>query len=477
MNYDSVNRNSVNHDSLLIQKGDELNMFIGREKDLRKLTQIYDSNKFEFGIIHGRRRIGKTTLLKESIKSRKSIYFLAQQANEKTNLELFSKVYTQSKQMGNLIFASFNDFFEALFQEDNTIFIIDEFSYLTSTSPSIESILQGYIDNKKYISNIKLIISGSEIGMFDNLFSHSKPLFNRQTFQMQIKECDYYESSLYYENFSNEDKLKAYAIFGGLPYYLSQIDDQLSLKQNICNLIIDPNAQFSDEIKLILNSELRSIEEYQSILQAVHSGSTKLSQIDTKSHIEQTSKTIKYLNKLIQLELIEKEFCFQENQNSKKFLYRIANNFIAFYYRFIWPNEHSRYLMDNDAFYEYYISSHLDHYVSLRFEQMCQQFLKRCFNKRNNAIMVDMGRYWYNDPIEKKEVEIDVCVKTTDHLYVYECKWTNSKIDRSIMETLKYKGKSIFASQYGSFSRSGFDHSISTMSYDLISIDDMFKIK
>ncbi|MDD3123851.1 MAG: ATP-binding protein [Candidatus Izemoplasmatales bacterium] len=151
--------------------------FLGREKELRLLENIYASDTFEFGIIHGRRRVGKTTLIKHSIKEKKAVYLLAQQANVKMNLEIFSNIYGTYKGFGQMIYGSFEELFKAIFEEKNLIVVIDEFTYLTEVDPSFESMLQGLIDSHKDNSTIKLIISGSEIGMFENIFSHSRPLF------------------------------------------------------------------------------------------------------------------------------------------------------------------------------------------------------------------------------------------------------------------------------------------------------------
>ena len=451
-------------------------MFIGREKEIQYMNRIFDKQNFEFGIVHGRRRVGKTTLLKEAIKGRKALYFLAQQANSKMNLELFSKLYGQYKEVGNIIYASFYELFKAIFEEDNLIVIIDEFTYLTEVDHSFESVLQGLIDSQKDTSTIKLVISGSEVGMFENLFSHSKPLFNRHTFNLHLKECDYYESSLYYPSFSNEDKIRAYAVFGGLPFYLGQINDQTSIEDNICNLIVAENARFASEVQMLLTTELRNIQEYQSILQAIHSGSTKLSEIDSKSLIVDTAKTSKYVNKLIQLEIIEKEHRFMDSPNSKKHLYRIKNNFIAFYYRFMWKNSSSRIMMDPMDFYETFIKNDLDDYVSIRFEKMCEQYLLRTFKKHHGKPLIQVGRYWFNDRSLRKDIEIDSCVQTKEGIHVYECKWTKEKVTSSVMEELKIKGKELNAISYGAFSKNGFTESIINKGFDLISINDMFNM-
>jgi hypothetical protein len=450
-------------------------MFIGREKELKMLSDYYDSNTFEFGVIHGRRRVGKTTLLKESIKGRKSLYLLAQQANAKTNLDLFSKRYGELLGVGQITYDSFRNFFEAIFKEDQLIVILDEFSYLTEVDASIESVLQGLIDTYKEMSSIKFIISGSEIGMFKNHFSVSKPLFNRQTFSYHLKECDYFESSLYYRKFKAEDKVRAYAVFGGLPYYLTQIDDGLSIEENIKRLITDENSRFSNEVNMLLHTELRSIQEYQSVLQAIHSGSTKLSEIDSKSRIQNTAKTSKYVKKLIELEIIEKEIKFLEKPNSKNHLYRIKNNFIAFHYYFVWKNQAARVLMDSDDFYDAFIKDDLDQFVSLRFEKIGEQFLIRHYKSRNDEPIMNIGRYWYNDRHTKTDVEIDLCVQTKRHIHIYECKWTNGIVGQAIMNELIEKGKYLDADTYGAFSKNGYHDYILDKGYDLVTVEDLYK--
>lgn len=450
-------------------------MFLGREKELAMLENIYRSKKFEFGVIHGRRRVGKTTLLKESIAGKRSLYLLAQQANAKTNLDLFSKSYGGLIGAGQITYSSFHDFFDVLFKENDLIVVLDEFTYLTDVDSSIESVLQGLIDKYKDVSTIKFIVSGSEIGMYENLFSVSKPLFNRQTFEYHLKECDYLESSLYYPSFSSIDKIRAYAVFGGLPYYLAQIDDQITLEQNIKKLITNENARFSNEVSMLLHSELRSIQEYQSVLQAIHSGSTKLSEIDSKSSIQDTAKTSKYVKKLLELEIIEKEYKFLENPSSKSHLFRIKNNFIAFHYHFIWKNQASRILMSEDDYYETFIQGELDHFVSLRFEKISEQYLKRYYKQRNQEPVINMGRYWYNNRKTNTDIEIDLCVKTKNHIHIYECKWTNNIIGQSIIDKLIKKGEYIGATKFGAFSLNGFHDYVVGKNFDLITVEDFFE--
>lgn len=449
-------------------------MFLGREKELHLLKENFEKSSFVFGVIHGRRRVGKTTLLKESIHGYRSLYLLAQQANIKTNLDLFNKRYGELLGNINIKYDSFYELFEAIFKEKNLIVIIDEFSYLTEVDSSIESILQGLIDTYKDQSQIKLIISGSEIGMFENHFSVSKPLFNRQTFSYHLKECDYLESSLYYPSWTPEDKVRAYAVFGGLPYYLAQIDDTKTLEDNIKYLITKESAIFSNEVTMLLHTELRNVQEYQSVLQAIHSGSTKLFEIDSKSRILDTAKTSKYVNKLIQLEIIEKEFKFFDTPNSKNHLFRIKSNFVAFHYHFIWKNQASRALMTYDDFYDTFIKDELDLYVSRRFEKIAEQYLIKNYKMIHGEPIIQIGRYWHNDRRLKKDIEIDICVQTKNHIHIYECKWTNKVIQKQTMDDLIIKGTFLQATKYGAFFKHGFDKMLLEMDYDFIDTKALF---
>lgn len=449
-------------------------MFLGREKELNLLKENFEKSSFVFGVIHGRRRVGKTTLLKESIHGYRSLYLLAQQANIKSNLDLFNKRYGELLGNINIKYDSFYELFEAIFKEKHLIVVIDEFSYLTEVDSSIESILQGLIDTYKDQSQIKLIISGSEIGMFENHFSVNKPLFNRQTFSYHLKECDYLESSLYYPRWTPEDKVRAYAVFGGLPYYLAQIDDTKTLEDNIKYLITKESAIFSNEVTMLLHTELRNVQEYQSVLQAIHSGSTKLSEIDSKSRILDTSKTSKYVNKLIQLEIIEKEFKFFDTPNSKNHLFRIKSNFVAFHYHFIWKNQASRALMSYDDFFDTFIKDELDLYVSRRFEKIVEQYLIKNYKTIHGEPIIQIGRYWYNDRRLKKDIEIDVCVQTKNHIHIYECKWTSNVIQKQTMDELIKKWTHLKASKYGAFSKLGYDEDLLEMGYDFIDAKALF---
>ena len=216
-------------------------MFIGREKELSTLNQKIDSDKFEFGIVYGRRRIGKTELLKKVVVKHKAIYYVANEMGLDYNFKQISGVVAKYFDE-HFTFESLEALFKYLVQKSKTqriVIIIDEFTYLIKTNPEIMSILQNIIDHLLIDSRLKLIISGSHVGMIEDALAYQKPLYGRATFKMKIEAFDYYDAAKFYPKVSNEDKVRLYSIFGGVPFYNSKIDDNRSVEDNIKTLIIE----------------------------------------------------------------------------------------------------------------------------------------------------------------------------------------------------------------------------------------------
>lgn len=449
----------------------EVLVFIGREKELKILENKIDSNQFEFGIVYGRRRIGKTRLLQEIVKKHNAIYYVANEMGLAYNL----------KQLSNAVANYFNEPFtfdnlESLFEylanksnNETIILIIDEFTYLMSTNNEIQSILQNIIDNRILDSKIKLILSGSHVGMVEDAISYKKPLYGRSTFRMKIEPFDYYDAAKFYPNVSQEDKVRLYSVFGGVPFYTNKIDDSKSVKENIISLIIDDGAIFEDEISFFLSQEVRSVASYGKIINAIATGATRLNEISTKSGTANTGTASKYLDLLITLGIVEREYCFGEKSNSKKTMYRVKDQLFKFYYNFIERYKTQKVIMNSERFYDRFVKEHLDEFVSFEFEKICRDFLKRKYSHTIDEI----GRYWYNNAKEKKDIEIDIVMRDNGKLFAFECKWTNDPIGSNVRNCLEEKGK-IFGNVYlGFFSKSGYNN-IGTNA-GTYCIDDLYK--
>ena len=207
-------------------------MFVGRNEELEKLNTLYKRNNFQMVVIYGRRRIGKTTLISEFVKDKKSIFFSAEEANDGLNLEtisnkIFDTFNMPKEQIGG--FKSWQDVFNFLGEKsknERIILVIDEFPYAAQANKSLKSILQNSIDQTLKDSQLFLILCGSQISfMEEEVLGYKSPLFGRRTAQIKLEAFDYYTSSLMMKSFGNEDKIKLYSIIGGIPYYLSKIND------------------------------------------------------------------------------------------------------------------------------------------------------------------------------------------------------------------------------------------------------------
>lgn len=428
-------------------------MFIGREKELNIIENRIKSDKFEFGILYGRRRIGKTRLLQEVVKGHGAIYYVANEMGLDRNLQQLSRVLAAYYDEP-VTFESYEDVFKYLVKrskEEKTILIIDEFTYLMSDGQEILSVLQNIIDHELANTNLKLLISGSNVGMIEDALSYKKPLYGRSTFKIKLEPFDYYDTAKFYPGMSAEDKVRLYSVFGGIPFYARQVDDKKTVKENILNLIIEEGAIFANETEFFLSQEVRSITNYGKIIHAIATGASRLNEITIKSALSNTGQVSNYLDTLRTMGIVQKEVCFGEGNRSRKTIYRLKDQLFNFYYRFIEGKKSQKTIMEAQYFYELIIAPYLDEFVSLEFENICKEFLIR---KYKNTIE-EIGRYWYNDPRKKLDLEIDIVMKEAGQLYVFECKWTNSVLDQKIMRQLQEKATYLGPAKIGFFSRSG----------------------
>ena len=248
-------------------------MFIGREKELNALNKLYHSDKFEFVVIYGRRRVGKTALIKQFIHEKPAIYFMGVETNEKQNLENFSKNVLEfsSGIQTETSFASFQAALEYAFklaEHKRIVLTIDEYPYVARASKSLASTLQLLIDKYKDTSKLMLILCGSSMSyMEDQVLAYKAPLYGRRTAQMKIQPFDFEESCRYVPNLSEEDKALLYGIVGGTPQYLLQMSDKLSIEENIKNTYLNPMSFLYEEPTNLLKQEVGILLNLKVILQ------------------------------------------------------------------------------------------------------------------------------------------------------------------------------------------------------------------
>lgn len=402
---------------------------IGRLHELERLEQLYHSDQFEFLIMYGRRRIGKTTILQEFAKKHDTIFFSAQEKNDALNLQDFSRIVQQHFDQTFIAnFANWEDAFgyvERKTEDNRTVLIIDEFPFLAGPNPSIKSILQHKIDHAFKNQNMFLILCGSSVSfMVNDIMGYESPLYGRITASMEVNAFDYFESREFFPNYSAEEQLIAYGILGGVPRYLNAFDPDKSLKENLTNRILASGAFLNDEPLTLLRTELREPIVYNSILEAISNGCNRVTEIADRIH-EDKGKCSKYMITLQNIRLIKK--IVPTGQNEKKGIYEITDNFYKFWYRYIFTNRSYYELLGPEQACEE-IMGEINDYMGPVFEEICKQYLMRLAKSgKLPFVPYEIGKWWGNNPKIKAQDDVDVLAldKKAEKALFVECKFRN----------------------------------------------------
>ncbi|MDO4277772.1 MAG: ATP-binding protein [Lachnoclostridium edouardi] len=461
-------------------------MFIGRENELNTLNKLYNSNRFEFAVIYGRRRVGKTALISEFTKDKDTIFFTGVETNAKQNLDNFSRCVMEYNTgiAVNTFFPNFQAALEHVFnlsKNKRIVLVIDEYPYVARASKSLASTLQLLIDKNKDSSKLFLILCGSSMSyMEDQVLAYKAPLYGRRTAQFKIKPFDFFEACSYFTKLSNIDKALAYGIVGGTPQYLMLLDDNLSIEENIKNTYLNPSSSIFEEPNNLLKQEVREPAIYNAVITAIATGASKMNEISNKID-EDTSVCATYIKNLITLGIIKKESPYGE-KTSRKTIYSIEDNMFRFWYRFV--PENASIISRGAAELAYKrISPELPSYMGGVFEEICKQYLWKLLLEGRCAVnFSDIGRWWGTNPKTKAQEEIDIIGTDKNSALFGECKWTNEKVDLSVLETLversnlfNYKKTQFYLFAKTGFTKGCIDRAIEMGNVALVVYEDMLK--
>jgi uncharacterized protein len=394
--------------------------FIDRKTELETLTSLVDMKQAALVLLYGRRRVGKTRLIREFLKDKSSLYFYVPNAEEKTILSELSKA-VENEFFAGFKFADFGSFMEYLAKksEDGMIIAIDEFQRLMNIDGAV-SLLQKFWDEKLSVAKCYLIFSGSSIGAIRKVaLSGNAPLYGRRTATLKIEPLKFLDLFNWFEKYSAEDLVKIYGSFGGTPAYLEHVNEKMSVEENIVLKILSKSSPLHDEPEMLLMEEIRTPQRYMDILTAVALGKNTLSEISDASGLNRESTTV-YLKTLEILDLIER-ITPVTDQDAKRGLYHLRDQFFSFWFRFVRPNKRQIELeLENNVWQG--VREEFNRYLGHVFEDVCQEVLvdmakKNCLPIRVNKI----GRWWW------KETEIDILGLDTRNgkALALEVKWSN----------------------------------------------------
>lgn len=424
-----------------------MDRFIDRKKEIEALTQEYQRIESSFVVVYGRRRVGKTCLINHFCEDKEAIYFLATEENEAENRNNFKNIigkYFNNSLLLNANVGRWEDIFEVIQNRKNSgarlVLVIDEFQYLGKANKSFPSIMMGIWDNILSKSNVMLILCGSLINMMTSqVLNYDSPLYGRRTAQIKLKQIPFEHYHEFNESFNEIQQVERYAVTGGVPKYVELFDSEADIYDAIRKNVLSRNSFLYAEPEFLLQKEVSEIGSYFSILKVIASGNHKLGKISAALNIQQSSLS-KYLSVLIDLDILERQVPITEEnpEKSKMGLYFIKDNFIKFWFQFVYPYR-SLLESDKDEFVMDKIrQAFIENHVSYVYEDICRE---KVWSLVGDTLMINrVGRWW-----GKGDVEIDVVAYDsmgTDILFG-ECKYSKNPKGMDVLEKLKEKSHSV----------------------------------
>lgn len=446
--------------------------FIGRKNELHTLNTEYNRNS-SFVVIYGRRRVGKTTLIKEFLKNKSAFYYLATEELESQSMKRLANVIartTKNTLLQKIEFTDWLDLFQLIADykpEEKKVLVIDEFPYLVRTNSAFPSILQNAWDEFLKDSNVMLILSGSLIGMMQkHALSYDSPLYGRRTAQMRLTPLPF--TSIYEtQNLPFEQAVEQFALTGGVPKYLEFFEDGRPLEEQLKDAVFSKNGFLYEEPNFLLKSEFLTAGNYFSIIKTIADGNHKLGKIASALGQESSSLT-PYLSTLSDLGFIEKRTPITEKnpEKSRKGLYFIADNFLRFWFCYVYPYKGELELDNMQIVLDEIHKDFKEKFVAFAYEDICKDiFAKLCSNNAISFVPSRIGSYWLNDYDGDTEINVMSVDHQNKQVFAGECKYHTKPVDAPVYFTLKEKVDNAAEIRksfqkynviYGLFSKSGF---------------------
>jgi uncharacterized protein len=472
-------------------------MFIGRERELAALQEFYDKDGIGMTVIYGRRRIGKSTLIAEFVKDKKTIFYTATKVGKERNRELFAHQVMNAllPEMTDVRFRTVEaifDFIHQNIQGEKIVLVIDELPYWAEKDEALLSILQKYIDTTWSEQNIKIILCGSTLSfMEDKVLSEKSPLFGRRESQLRLEAFDYLDAAKFVPAYSNEEKAICYGITGGVAKYLSMLDPEKSLDENIVRLFFRKDGYLYDETRNLLTQEFADTAMVNNIIEQIASGENTVKIIADKVGTKEPA-VLYSLERLISIGLVEKKKCITEEKNKRKTQYVLRDSMFKFWYEFI-PKATSVIEMGlGELYYERAVKPFLHSYMGSVFEEMCRYYtLKHGIAGEFGCFITTVGNWWGTEIImaedgsrRSQSADIDVVgLSDLDKKAVLgECKFRNEKMDKGVYETLRRRS-ALIPAKYGIvnylfFSLSGYTDwwaSLTEENIRLLTLDSLYE--
>ena len=439
-------------------------MFLGRKRELKELRDEFNRDGKGAVLVYGKRRVGKSALLRESAKEYDGslVYHLCSKTTYEGNFALFTRSVILSLNLPGITFNTIFDLFDYLKSLNRKILVmIDEYQFWKEScrKNELDSFLQSIIDNLS--DNIKIVLCGSYISVMKELLSEENPLFGRFTLIERMEEFDYYDAALFYPDKDVREKIKFYSVFGGSPYVLSSLDYSKSVEENIKIRLIGQDSILRNYIENVMLREIQKNYDVR-ILECLANGKKRYR--DILAYLNETNSGLldKQLKNLISMETIAKVNPINRIGDGRKQFYEIKDNLMRFYFSYIFASDSLVARFGEETFFRNNILPSLNTFISYRFEGIVLEYFVRQAHMGKLEGVLDFGSYWYDDMRNHRNGQFDVVLKREGGYDFYECKFYLNPMKKEECEKEESLVRAISALEcrsLGFVSSSGFDFS------------------
>ncbi|WP_367226883.1 ATP-binding protein [Mesorhizobium sp.] len=461
--------------------------FIGRRRELELIRKELSLPRPSLIVAYGRRRVGKSRLLREAVDGTNEIYFQATRVSSTLNLEAF-KAETARVLGSDPVIQSIESWEGILHYVANAAensrkglaVIIDEFPFVIDQDSSLPSVIQKFWDSgAPRKGSLKLILCGSAIAQMEELLAERNPLYGRKTMTLEVKQLPLRDAALFFPGYDSRQAIEAYGIFGGIPHYLQLCDPDKDIRQNVVDLLLTETGALVDEPTTLLQTELRDPGTYSSILAAIADGCTTSSEIAGRLRSDSSSLP-PYIQRLSKLDLVNVNKSLDATEKERNRRYSLNDPLIAFWHHFVRSNLSAINSGFGERVYEDVIEPRLSEFMGPAFERICLDHARLYAQESVGSPAMEIGSIWGH-----AEFDIDVAGRTLGGSFFYgECKWQTKQIDLSVVEKLRLRsertvyGVGKTGKNYLLFSRSGYRPEVNELaktdtSIHLLELDDL----
>ncbi|MBD5547814.1 MAG: ATP-binding protein [Lachnospiraceae bacterium] len=422
--------------------------FVNRQEELDFLEKEYQRDTSSLVILYGRRRVGKTELTNEFMKNKQAVYFLATEENETQNRISFKNIVAD--QTNNELLKNANvDSWDIIFNvwidapsNEKKLMVIDEFQYLGKANRAFPSVFQRIWDMMLKDRNVMVILCGSLISMMESqTLAYSSPLYGRRTGQIKLKQIPFRHYHKFFPNKSEKELIEYYSITGGIPKYIELFYDSKDIFEAIENNVLSKSSFLYDEPNFLLQREVSEVGSYFSVIKTIAAGNQKLSKIATTLELKQTGLT-KYLKTLMDLDILEREVPITEDnpESCKRGLYKIRDNFMLFWFKFIFPNLNYIESGHTELAMKKIQANLVDAHIAYVYEDVCMEKMWELNVGGTWDFHFDkVGRWWDNNT----EIDIVALDKEGGNIIFGECKYRTGKVGVDVLRELEVKSEQV----------------------------------